>query len=165
MKKLMILAAMVLMLSGAIPAQAESTGSAVIPTMLIQYSNSGSYRYVNIGLSSITDEEISCTITVFDHDGTDITSTALSKVGAGVYNSDTTLTIGTNQTFNMPGNGSRQVQLYIDTPCSVWAHAVIKWTSTDKKTMKALVGTVNSRLIYNGNIAIDSSPINNGQPF
>lgn len=160
MKKLMIPTVMVLMLFGALSAQAGSTGSAIVPTVVLHYNNSQSHSWVNLLLSNIVDKEITCSVQVFDQDGVDITDTVISNLytgsPAGIQ------PIGTSAVFNIPAHGSRLLQLYKATMHGTLAHAIIQWSSEDKAIGKALVGSVSSQSTVYGSSSI---PINNGQPF
>lgn len=160
MKKLMISAVMVLILFGAIPAQAGSSGSTIIPTVVFHYNNDQSYSWVNLMLSSIVDKEVTCSVRVFDQDGIDITDTAISNLYTG---SPTGIQpVGTSATFNIPAHGSRMLQLYKAALHGTLAHAIIQWSSEDKTIGKALVGSVSSQSTVYGSSTV---AINNGQPF
>ncbi|MCG8550852.1 MAG: hypothetical protein MI799_10665 [Desulfobacterales bacterium] len=170
MKNLLILLFLLLLtFSSSNTVYAESHGSAIIPPMLIYSASDNNYSWIQVILSNITNEAVTCSFKVFGHDGEDITNTFLPAVYSGSYNDH-----GNSEpssSFTIPANGSRRIQLQVKTLCSIIAHGRVEWSSDNEKMNKALVGTLQHRNFACGGtgtslgFGIGYMPINNGMPF
>lgn len=162
----MIALAVLVLLSGAIPAHAESVGSTVVPTMFIRWGGPNLLNYVNMKLSNIVNKDVTCTVKLFDHDGNDVTNTLMSSVYTGSATNTSLVSIGTNSTFTIPANGSRNVEFYRKSSCAYLVHGIITWKSEDDTIGKALVGSVEAISAATSSMfGASYIPINNGQPF
>lgn len=166
MKKLMFAAIVALTFFGAIPAQAASHGSTLVPAIDIYYRTSSDYIATNIILTNITGEEVTCTIKLFDYEGVNITSDSIAGIYTGSHDLPEVSSLGTNSTFTIPAKGSRWVGVLKKSPCRVAAHAIIEWSSENDAISQALAGGL--RIVNNtsnGKHVVGSMLINNGQPF
>lgn len=165
MKKMMFATVVALTLFGALPAQAASHGSTVVPGIDIYYRTSTDYIATNIYLTNITGEEITCTIKLFDYAGVNITKNFIKGIYDGSHTSASPSSLGTDSTFTIPAKGSRWLRILRASPCRIAAHAIIEWSSEHDAMSQALAGTLRFSNISNGKYGVGNMFINNGQPF
>ncbi|WP_147820515.1 hypothetical protein [Salidesulfovibrio onnuriiensis] len=148
----------------AAPAFAQSDfnakGSALIPGMVARHKD-GYMDYTNLILTNITGSPVTCKVTVYDHNGNDVTADN-SRVVSGNFQ---TISTGTG-TFELPANSTRVYQFWKkNSNTMIHGHAIVEWTSSDNTHRKALIGTVR-HFREKGDKAFGTSLlINNGQPF
>ncbi len=117
----------------------NAQGSAIVPNIATWYMSSNNAAHAHIVLSNITDSTVTCQITVYDHEGNDVSSRGKVFTGDNI-GTWTIVSVGTN-TFELPPYGSRSFMTDgTKQQRSMFGHAVIKWKSTDPKLSKALVG-------------------------
>ena len=142
-------------------------GSALVPGVLARQQSNGEKEYSYIFLTNITSETVNCRVTVYDHDGNDVTYSSKILTGSSSHNGDfNPIASGTGE-FTIPPHSSRIFSFWIlnSSKTVMFGHAVVEWNSDDPKTRKALIGLFNRKHLgtsraYGGDILI-----NNGQPF
>lgn len=167
MKKLMIAVVMVAMLVTVAVAEVQTgfnaQGSALVPGLMARHRNANYYIQSNLIISNITDSAVTCRVMVFDHDGNDISSycyvttgdnsTEFKKISTGV------------NSFEIPAHSTRGFYFFkANMQKSVLGHAVIEWTSDNKRLRKALIASSGLDAIA-GQYYSNRAFVNNGQPF
>lgn len=142
-------------------------GSALVPGILARQQSNGEKEYSYIMLSNITSETVNCRVTVYDHDGNDVTYSSKILNGSSSNNGDFDPIASGTGDFTIPPHSSRIFSFWIlnSSKKVMFGHAVVEWNSEDPKTRKALIGVFNRKHIgtsraYGGDILI-----NNGQAF
>lgn len=165
MKRLMLALAMTMLLSVTAFAQEcfNAQGSALVPG-LQYFNNSGSLEInENIFLSNITNSEVTCKVTIYDHDGNDVT--VHSTVYTGSQDASVPVVATGTGTFKIPAHSTRFLRFYDSANKNLLAYAVVEWTSTDTRARKALIGVVKTYSRNGSSSNASKYLINNGQPF
>lgn len=152
-------------MSGAAVETFTPQGSTIVPTVMGRYTSVTSRVITQIHVTNITNDAVTCKITVFDHDGNDVTQ--YSKVYSGSNDPDNLVLLSSGTgTIELPANSARLLSFGIPSmPLNVIGHAVIEWSSADGKARKALMGTVYTYSQYGSVGSYSQYVINNGQPF
>ncbi|TIH12943.1 hypothetical protein D0S45_16610 [Marinifilum sp. JC120] len=165
--KFVIAMAMVLMMSGGAMAQGfDAQGSALVPNVVYSYHTNNYTQYTDIILSNITSSDVQCKVTVYDHNGNDVTS--LCKVSTGSDNTGIPVAVVSGaELFDIPAHSSRMVVVGRDHIAKyIIGYAVVEWKSSDTTLRRALIGGVKTPAkssSYHGKGG--TAYINNGQPF
>jgi len=167
MKRLMsvvLSVVVVLMMCGGAMAEEcfNAQGSALVPNIIYVYNNAKNYVYPYITISNITDKEVQCKVTVFDHDGVDVTSlgsvlsggSSLVTISHGVGDID--LPAYSTRAYSLQPSGGKKV---------IYGHAIIEWKSADAKLRRALIGGVNRHRLCGTSRSDSERLINDGNPF
>ncbi len=152
LKACVLTVAMLVLMCGAAGAtDFNAQGSALIPKISHYLSQSFTSRDTEFYFTNITGSAVQCKLTVFDHNGNDVSSLCSVYTGGS---SQTEVSRGTGS-FELPAYSTRYIVFGAinNTITSIYGYGIIKWTSNDPNLSKALIGTC-------GEIAI-----NNGQPF
>ncbi|WP_291327442.1 hypothetical protein [Desulfovibrio sp. UCD-KL4C] len=144
----------------------NAQGSTVVPNIHSAYVHSHAFANTYLSISNITNTPVNCKITIYDHEGAEITS--LGKVLTGNYVSGSGVTVPFIEgVFEIPAYGTRFYVLADTAAHLIHGHATIKWNSNDPKMSKALIGALKHYGQVGSVHAVQSgtSMINNGQPF
>ncbi|ACS80708.1 hypothetical protein [Maridesulfovibrio salexigens] len=164
--KIVLAVAMVLLMSGGAMAQESfnAQGSALVPNMVYSYNDSNLLKYTSMYLSNITSSDVQCKVTVYDHNGNDVTY--LGTVVTGGNGVETVLSKGSGE-FAIPAHSTRCFTLGRDhIKIAVMGYAVVEWKSSDTTLRRALIGGVRTPAkssSYHGKGG--TAYINGGQPF
>ena len=137
----------VLMMCGGAMAEEcfNAQGSAVAPGLLFAYRGAGDWTSPYIILNNITDKSVQCRVTVYNQDGTDVTSFGYVLTGGSSW---ITVSSGTGD-MEIPAYSTR---IYSINPSggqkAIMGHATIQWKSDDVKLRNALVGVVMRHRVY-----------------
>lgn len=138
-------------------------GSAVVTGMHTSYSSSTVYDVSNIWITNVAGAAVSCRVTVYDHDGQDVTSLCSIYTGGNAGSSE--LVASGTGSFELPAGSTRLFKFYGKNSSKViHGHAVIEWASEDTTIRKALIAVVGRRLQRNS-AGWGMFQVNNGQPF
>ncbi|MCG8549231.1 MAG: hypothetical protein MI799_02385 [Desulfobacterales bacterium] len=143
-------------------------GSAIVPGLRTGYSDSSSTRIDSnsVFITNITGSDVDVRMTVYDHDGNDITNYCSVKTGNTGSASPTIIASGTGE-FELPAGNTRFVYCRAPTQGCYYGHGVIEWSSSDLNLRQALVAA--GFHIYHWTVqnmrAAASISVNNGQPF
>ena len=148
-------------------ASAQSTfvpnGSALIPGMSAKGLSSTNYDTCHLFISNISDNAVQCRVTVFDHDGNDVSH--YCRLYTGGASEFTLLSTGVS-TFEIPAHSTRDYDLYDSTMPAILGYGIIEWEGIDKYQRKSLIAAT---MVYGRRTAdayfSSKFPINNGQPF
>lgn len=152
-------------------ALAETTfngrGSAIVNNVRAYNPNSTYNEQTEFAVTNISGSAVTCRVTVYDHDGTDVTS--ICNVYSGNKNSTSSALIasGTGQ-FELPAGNTRVVSFHAaDASVGIiYGHAVIEWSSADTNLRKALIASLRVFARTGADSTGTSlTMINNGQPF
>ncbi|ACS80707.1 hypothetical protein [Maridesulfovibrio salexigens] len=168
--KIVLALAMVLLMSGGAIAQETfiPQGSALVSGIEVLYR--GSYRYFQnrMFLTNITDQTIQCRVTVFDHNGDDITHFGQVMTGpAGGGGGHVVVSSGTGL-FEIPAHSTRAFWFgsLLSGTMTFYGHAVVEWMSNSSKLRRALIGSIYKfSLGSSSNYYATERDINGGQPF
>ena len=164
MKGCVLSVAMLILMCGVAGADDfNAKGSALVPNL--QYCNNGrgANYYSSINITNITGNDVQCRVTMYDHDGLDITS--LGQVYTGGGSAWTLLSEGTGD-FEIPAHSTR---FYLLAKAgiikNITGYAVIEWKSDDPLLRKALIGGTRLWASSTAGQRGGNFLINNGQPF
>ncbi|MGL1864225.1 MAG: hypothetical protein OCC46_17045 [Pseudodesulfovibrio sp.] len=163
-KYLMLALAVTMIVGTAASASAfEARGSAVVTGM--QARDSTWDDISNIYVTNITGSDVSCRITVYDHNGNDVTSLCKVYTGASAGGGMVLVSSGTG-TLDLPASNSRSIQFSKSGAAGIIiGHAVIEWSSEDTKLRKALIANM-WKIQASGDKTYGSMvTINGGQSF
>ncbi len=167
MKRLInFVVALVMVLMMCVVAMAQSDfipkGVALVPNIRAHHNSQTNWGITDVNVTNITGQTVQCRVTIYDHEGNDIsTSTTLKNGGpSGI------VTLGSGDSpFSIPAHGTRCVRLSLGSG-RMFGHAVVEWVSDDSKLYKALIaGTAYFRQDSTNLTSSSSSLVNNGQPF
>lgn len=167
MKKTMYLLVLFTLLAAPLPANANSSGGAIMPGITSVWGSSTTYVFSTAYITNISGNDVTCDVTWFDHDGND--ATQYCKVYSGNTNGTSNVLIASGTgTFPLPAGATRFVHFYSQNQYkALYGHAVIKWSSTNPSLRQALIA--NGRVIgtssSNGTQNAFSLPINDNKPF
>ncbi|MBG0774165.1 hypothetical protein [Oleidesulfovibrio alaskensis] len=118
----------------------------------------------NLFITNISESDVTCRVTVYDHDGKDVSSLCNvftgNRIGAPVQ-----LRAG-NGSFALPPGATRMVRIWAQGMVPVvFGHAVIEWTGADAQTDKALIAAIKTVRSGGGGTYGFMSQVNGGQPF
>lgn len=167
MKKLMFMTAMVLVLcNGAAATECfNAKGNALVPHVRSYYADSTAFQSTAFSVSNITGSSVVCKVTVYDHDGNDVTSYGGVYSGSSNSGTSTVVAQGTG-TFNIPANSTRVYRFEHKSPSAIYGYATIEWTSSDAQLRKAIIaGTRITGLVYGDSYFTSQGSVNNGEPF
>ncbi|MGL1863537.1 MAG: hypothetical protein OCC46_13520 [Pseudodesulfovibrio sp.] len=165
-KYLFVVAILSMLLCGAAQAaDFEARGSAIVPGLQMHSSSSSVLSYSVIRVTNTSGSDVSCRVSVYDHNGADVSSLCSVITGNSSAASATTLSTGTGL-FSLPAGHSRYIWIYKSNWNKVmYGHAVIEWDSEDTSARKALVVS-GERYINYGTKAISVMlPVIGAQPF
>ncbi|WP_432736695.1 hypothetical protein [Maridesulfovibrio sp. FT414] len=166
--KFVLAMAMVLMMSGgAMADDFAAQGIVLLPGLTAGYTGPSSSWYNIISLSNITDKEVTCKITVYDHDGNDVTNHGQVYTGSYGITSRKLLSSGVGD-FAIPPRSTRLFLFgIVNTGLkTIDGHGVLKWKSTDTDLRRALIGSIRQIRIFGAGSGSNTNVlINNGQPF
>lgn len=165
-----ILAALILTLSFLASANATVTfipnGSAIVPGLQSNYIDLNRYVSEIMIISNISDNDVQCRVTVYDHDGNDV-STRCNVYTGGALPGTGAVTVSTGiNIFDIPAHSTRAYSFKEDSAPGMFGYAVIEWMGTDTQQRKALIGSMTTHgKRYSGGVYANKILINNGQPF
>ncbi|WP_421899370.1 hypothetical protein [Maridesulfovibrio sp.] len=165
MTKVLVPLALILILCGGASAQESfnAQGSTVVTNIWSYHPDSVNWFVPYINVTNITGTDVQCKITIYDHDGNDITH--YSKIYSGGIGNWTIIASGTGE-FNLPAHGTRMYSLKPEgTQIYTVGHAVIEWKSNDPLLRKAVIAGITTLRADSKGISTGISEINNGQPF
>ena len=138
-------------------------GSITVPAVA-NWGSSNNYTTTNYILTNVTDNIVQCKVTVFDHDGNDVTHFCRVYTG-GVGSQAVLLSSGAGE-FSIPEHSTRRVCFVITNSVSgVYGNAKIEWMSDDSNQRNALVGEMWRFAILSSGPHSFGYLVNNGQPF
>ncbi|ACS78228.1 hypothetical protein [Maridesulfovibrio salexigens] len=143
----------------------NAQGSAVVAGVDHRYVSNVNFYSTSLRLSNITGETVQCKVTVFNHDGEDISSYGTIRTGGSPNYQE--LASGTD-TFDIPPYSTRSYELKSSRlNQSVYGYAVVEWTSNNPKLRKALIGVVTRLMVRPADVSTSQTErdINNGRPF
>ncbi|HAS88166.1 MAG TPA: hypothetical protein DCS48_02520 [Desulfovibrio sp.] len=159
-------AVMVILMCSAVFAQADFVpqGSTTVPVMTF-YANAKYWYRTNIYLSNITNSDVKCKVTVYDHDGIEIPQYIHVSTGNN-SGSSVHISIGAEE-FDIPAHSSRMATVKVENGNkAIYGYAVIEWASEDSFARRALIGDVRKYGLGAGGQPYGGHyPLNNGQPF
>ncbi|MFV0420870.1 hypothetical protein [Oleidesulfovibrio sp.] len=118
----------------------------------------------NIFITNVSDTEVTCRITVYNHIGENVSSLCNVYTGS-TSGSPVELTSGGNE-FRLPPANTRMVQVWAPGMMPVvFGHAVIEWTSESTTVRKALVAALKTVRVNGASTYGFMSQINGGEPF
>ncbi|WP_291329918.1 hypothetical protein [Desulfovibrio sp. UCD-KL4C] len=166
MKACVLSMAMLMLMCGAAGAdEFKAQGSALVAGIDHRYVSVLDFYATSLRLSNITGEPVQCKVTVFNHNGEDITSYGHVLTGGS---SDLQVILGGTGTFDIPPYSSRIYELKSSTlKQSVTGYAIVEWTSDNSKLRKALIGVITRLRVRPADASTSQTErdINNGQPF
>lgn len=140
----------------------EARGSAVATGMFCRYLQSPQVQSSLI-ISNMAGSPVTCKVTVYDHDGNDVTSLCDVLTGS-TTNSAVVVTQG--GTFELPAFATRSVRfINKNVPGFYYGQAVIEWTSNDPRLRKALHAKLILLKEDGSRTGYAMSSVNGDQPF
>ncbi|WP_147822210.1 hypothetical protein [Salidesulfovibrio onnuriiensis] len=137
-------------------------GSAITTGILARFQTTDVVKY-GIFVTNITDGEVNCKVTYYDHDGKNIS--AYSTVLTGNSGSSP-ITVGPgSSSFKLPAHATRYVYLSDSVNVFVYGSAIIEWNSTDKRLRKALIAKQHLYKKDGNRLGLSQTSINGDQPF
>ncbi len=161
MKACVLSMAMLMLMCGAAGADDfHPQGNALVSGLFQYYARDKVQSNSMIVLSNITSDDVQCKVTVYDQNGSDITTLGL------VYAASSLISTGTGL-FDIPAHSTRRFYLPGNAPEKFnVGYAIIEWSATDTTIRKALIGSVlHNRQNGDNSIGISDKDINGGQPF
>lgn len=142
-----------------------SRGKAIVPNVIGRYKNIDNYTVTHIVVSNITSSDVDCKITVYNHDGVDVTS--WSKLSTGTDTSLLNVIAQGTGEFTLPAQSTRIFtfgtvdgqQLHYP------GYATIEWASDDSTMFEALVAGGRMWHESGGNPFAIGFLVNGGMPF
>lgn len=170
-KHFMMLIATLLITMAASPAIASSTfnadGKAIVPGIRSRYASSTNHYHTTIALSNVTSCDVTCKVTLFDQDGSDITSSLFSITKPGGISSDSATTISDVEgEFTLPARSTYNLVFRsLTSSHRVDGFVKIEWKCSDETIQKALMAV--SRTFFRTSISeyCDKSVVNGGELF
>ncbi len=166
MKTCLLSMAMLMLMCGAATAEVsfDAQGSILVPDIISRYRDKISSEWTFINLTNITGENVQCQITIYDHDGNEVTVGQSVRTGGS---NGVDITLSNTGNFEIPAHSTRRFVFNADNTGQhmYLGYAVIEWNSNDPQQRKALIGGV-EKLRTSGNSTFKGEfLINNGQPF
>ena len=139
-------------------------GSAVVPGLQVRYASDTEKEISTIYVSNTTNTDITCKVTVFKQDGTDITSSYVTVYT--LVSSIVTYVTVTDGEFSLPAHSTRIIQISTTSLESIRGYAVVEWGCDNAPMRKAIIA---SRAIWmlraSGGSYAHGSEVNGGQIF
>ncbi|SMF28353.1 hypothetical protein [Desulfovibrio gilichinskyi] len=166
MKRLMsVVLSMVVVLmmcGGAMAEDFNAQGSTLVPSLYFDFMAANNWTSPYIIISNITAEKVQCRVTMYNHDGSDVTSLGYVMTGGTNW---VAVSHGVGD-FDLPAYSSRIYSLLPSGGTkAIVGYATIEWKSDNVKLRKALVGGVMRYRAHPGGAAESQVLINHGDPF
>ncbi len=147
------------------PTPFKARGSALVPGLKYWYVSGSSFLYTQLYISSITNTMVDCKVTVFDHEGNDVSTDCVILTGNNSGANTVVVSTGTGE-FSLAAGATNQVRIRAaQAGTFIFGHAVIEWSSEDTKIRQALIATADRQKELNGRAYASMIPINGGLPF
>lgn len=144
----------------------EARGSAIVTGLEATSSTTSTYTdKTTLWLTNISGNEITCKITMKDHDGNDVS--AMTDVYTG-NNSATQVQLVSSGagTFTLPAGATRYAILWDPSMNKhIFGHIIIEWDSENTSLRKALMVDGRRYTHSGGNLLSDNVQVNGGAAF
>ncbi len=140
-------------------------GSTLVPNLVFQQHDGSNFFNQYMTITNITDKPVKCRVSVYNHDGLDITSLGKYYTGSSPSSYGTVISSGSGD-IDIPAHSTRLFALDgANTTFVIYGYAVIEWNSSDPQMRKALIAGRWSLRVSNGQHSCGQFSINNDQPF
>jgi hypothetical protein len=145
-------------------------GSALVSGINIRYNNAYIRTTQCLRLTNISNLPIKVKVTVYDHNGNDISYHGVFNTGN--YSVASAVPVADGDTIiEIPAHNTRDYNVYShqQTPTTIYGYATIEWSSSDTQLKRAMIASCESHalekpqgvLVY----AENRVDVNNGNPF
>ena len=124
------------------------------------------YEVTHVTISNISNTSVQCRVTMYDHDGNDVSTLCTVSTGGGISGARRlTLSTGVN-TFEIPAHSTRTYSFWDENMPGTIGYGVIEWSSTDTQQRKSLIaGVFSYGKRYTEGFYATKYLVNHGEPF